>query len=106
MRIVLETWAHNDADTSYLVFGAFRKGKVHCSCAMCAAKTNGKLNKSRGRVYNPPVLTGPDDPKRFAAYRGCRLSTTNERYGKKHYPIPDKKRIDEMRGQIKEYIGA
>ena len=32
--------------------GYFRKGKIHCSCPLCAAKTNGKPMKSLGGSYH------------------------------------------------------
>ena len=64
----------------YKYFGQYRKGKIHCSCPMCAAKTNGKINKSRG-----PVSSN----RNFS-----RLAVTNDRYGKKHYKMSEKRKID------------
>lgn len=66
----------HDADTPN---GYFRKGKIHCSCPMCTAKTNAKINKSNG-----PVDHG----------HGNRLSVTNHRYGKKNYSVSDMRKVD------------
>lgn len=32
--------------------GMYSKGKIHCSCSMCASKTNNKHLKTRGPVTN------------------------------------------------------
>ena len=32
--------------------GYFKKGKIHCSCPLCAAKTNGKPMKHLGGTYH------------------------------------------------------
>jgi len=58
----------------------YSKGKIHCSCPMCSAKTNGSLNKSKGPTTS----------------RKCRLATTNNRYGKKHWNRSDRRRIDAL----------
>lgn len=73
--------------------GQYRKGKIHCSCPMCSAKTNAKINKSKGRV---------DGSNR----RLCRLAVTNERYGKKNYKHSDKQKIDNLSNQLDEYRSA
>lgn len=33
--------------------GMLRKGKIHCSCPMCSAKTNNKRNRCYGPAHNP-----------------------------------------------------
>lgn len=65
------------------------KGKIHCSCAMCSAKTNNSYTKSRGPV---------DEKRHF-----CRLACTNDRYGKKSWKTSDRKKIDSMNNQKEEY---
>lgn len=77
-------------DGYHAAFGYFRKGKIHCSCPMCAAKTNGKLNKSRGPV---------DGTHR----RGSRLAVTNHRHGKKNYKPSDTRKIESMAFQLKDF---
>lgn len=62
----------------YPHFGMFRKGKIHCSCPMCSAKTNSKINKSNG-----PVCKG----------RESRMAVTNKRHGRKNYKFSDLKKI-------------
>ncbi len=66
------------------------KGKIHCSCPLCAAKTNAKLNKSKGPINNTNRNL-------------CRLAVTNNRYGRKNYKISDKKKVDSMNYQFVEY---
>ena len=73
----------------YPAFGYYRKGKIHCSCPMCSAKTNSKINKSRGPV---------DSSRNF-----CRMSTTNSRYGKKNYKISELKNVMSMLNQLEDY---
>ena len=69
--------------------GHYNKGKIHCSCPMCAAKTNDrKLVKSRG----------PISPMRGL----CRLDVTHARYGRKNWTISDRRRIDSMNSQLDE----
>lgn len=68
--------------------GQYDKGKVHCSCPMCASKTSGALNKSRGPL---------DSHRSF-----CRLSTTNGRYGKKNYRPSDMRKVDALRVSLAE----
>lgn len=70
----------------HVVSGYLRKGKIHCSCPWCTAKTNNKINRSNGPV---------------CARRGNRLSCSNHRY-KKNWTPTDHRRIDEMRDQLKE----
>jgi len=36
-RICDEVW--NDGDTYFKFDGQYSKGKIHCSCSLCAAKT-------------------------------------------------------------------
>lgn len=66
-------------------FGYFRKGKIHCSCAMCSAKTNDSINKSKGPV---------DGSLRSSS--GGRMTVTHMRYGKKNWKISDKRKIDAL----------
>ena len=65
------------------------KGKIHCSCPMCKAKTNNSMNKSKGPI---------DGNRSF-----CRLACTNYRYGKKYWKISDRKKIDSMNNKKEEY---
>lgn len=62
----------------------YSKNKIHCSCPMCAAKTNTSILKSKGPVDRD----------------GCRPTGTNHRYGKKNYCISDKKQIDRLNSDI------
>lgn len=78
-------------------FGILRKGKIHCSCPLCAQKTNSRLNRSRG-----PVQMEMKDGWTHPAPRGTRLSVTNGRYGKKNCTIAEKRSCDRMRLQMKE----
>ena len=73
----------------YPSLGSFRKGKIHCSCPLCSAKTNDGINKSRG-----PVDGG----------HSSRLTGTHMRYGKKNWKISDKKKIDKLEYQFSEYF--
>ena len=70
--------------------GMFIKGKVHCSCPMCAAKTNDKLNKSRGPVSVSVIHIGKHEK---VVANGSRLSVTNHRFGKKNYKHSEAKSI-------------
>ena len=72
-------------------FGQYRKGKIHCSCPMCAGKTNAKINKSGGPVSS--------DARR----KGCRLSVTNDRCGKKHWKHSDRIKVEKMAMEIWDY---
>ncbi len=81
--------------------GMLRKGKIHCSCPMCAEKTNTRLSKSRGSVY-AEMRKGWTHP----IARGTRIPTTCSRYGKKNYTAAEKRSIDRMRFQIKEWEEA
>ena len=73
---------------AYKYFGQYRKGKIHCSCPMCSAKTNASLNKSKGRI----------DPS-----RSCRIAATNDRYGKKAWKASDRKKIDRSASQLHDF---
>lgn len=79
----------------YEHFGQFRKGKIHCSCPTCANKTNASYSKSRGSVYQPPIdeKTGRSATGR----RGCRIPSTNGRFGKKNWKFSDRRKVDGMR---------
>ena len=69
--------------------GCLSKGKIHCSCPMCAAKTNSGIYRSRGP---------------FSAVRSfCRVPMTNERFGKKHFKWSDKKSVSKMLQELEEY---
>lgn len=71
--------------------GSLRKGKIHCSCPMCAAKTNTKINKSRGPVDES------------IHHKGRRQAVTNRRYGRKNYKPSDIRKVDSMICKLKEY---
>ena len=92
---------YNDDDTSWIIFGKYRKGKIHCSCPMCAAKTNSRLNKSGGPVYNVPINPTTGHPA--TGRHGSRLAVTNGRYGKKNYTPSERKKVDGMYNQLTEY---
>ena len=73
--------------------GYYNKGKIHCSCPMCATKTNDRnLIKSRGPVSKN---------RQF-----CRLAGTHQRYGRKNWPITDRRKIDDMRAQLDDYVNG
>ena len=74
---------------SYKSLHELVKGKIHCSCPMGKAKTNNSMNKSKGPI---------DENRSF-----CRLACTNYRYGKKYWKKSDRKKIDSMNYQFKEY---
>jgi len=75
----------------YPSLGYYRKGKIHCSCPMCSAKTNDCINKSNGAV------DGSDR-------NGTRLSGTHKRYGKKNWKLSDKRKIDSMVNQYLQFL--
>ena len=64
-------------------FGMYRKGKIHCSCPMCSAKMNGRLNRSNGPV---------DQGHRA---HSARISCTKNRLGK-YYCFADERKIRAM----------
>ena len=68
----------------------YSKNKIHCSCPSCKAKTNTKMNKSKGPV------------SRFGAKMG-RIPCTNDRYGKKNYKISDRIKIDRLNSSLEDY---
>lgn len=74
----------------HAVLGHYLKGKIHCSCPMCAAKTNARLNKSMGPVSS-------------SKRHGARLAVTNRRYGRKNYKPSDMRKVDSMECQLQEY---
>ena len=78
-------------------FGMLRKGKIHCSCPMCAEKSNDRLSKSKG-----PVSSVFFEGMKSACIRGSRIPTTNRRYGKKNYTVSECRSIDSMRQQLRE----
>ena len=69
----------------------YDKNKVHCSCPMCKDKTNTSKDKSHG----------PTDQSRPYS---TKIPTTNDRYGKKNYKISDRKKIDDMREQERDFL--
>lgn len=75
----------------YPSLGYYRKGKIHCSCPMCSAKTNDCINKSNGAVDG-------------SGRNGTRLTGTHMRYGKKNWKISDRKKIDRYNQQLSDYI--
>ena len=101
IRIIHETWGMNQKDLDeWLVEGVYRKGNVHCSCPMCAQKTNAKISKSRGAVYEQPK--DPVTGHSLTGCRGNRLPTTNGRYGKKNYIASDRRKVDRMVSEERE----
>lgn len=68
----------------------YSKNKIHCSCSLCSAKTNNKLNKSRGPVSKYSTRMG-------------RIPCTNKRYGKKNYKFSDKKKIQRLNSLLNDY---
>lgn len=85
---------------SYPEFGYYRKGKIHCGCPRCAAKTNSALNRSQG----PVDQLRADDGRKHA--HSCRLSCTNKRYGKKAYKPSDRKKVDRLTYGEEEFAKA
>lgn len=85
----------------YCSLNVLNKGKIHCSCPMCAAKTNGKLQKSRGPVSNR-LINNSLGEKKLCVY-GHRISGTHKRYGRKNYCVADRKKVDRMLYQLQEY---
>lgn len=81
--------------------GMYIKGKIHCSCPMCAAKTNGTINKSKGPV---DVQTRRYGDKEYTHIVGDRIPCTNHRLGKKNWKMSDAKKIESMKSQEREYI--
>ena len=75
----------------YDSFGKYKKGKIHCSCALCAAKTNDRLFKSRGPVSE------------VRRTHSGRYATTTERFGK-NYSGRDKRIIIRMDQDMEEYV--
>ena len=86
----------------YPHFGQYRKGKIHCSCPMCASKTNASRMKSRGAVYQPPI----DEETGFArtGRRGSRLPSTNGRFGKKNWKTSDRRKVERMMSMEDEFL--
>lgn len=74
---------------TYPSLHALSKLKIHCSCPLCSGKTNTKKQKAKGYPSYP--------------FRNNLIATTNNRYGKKNYKISDRKKINSMNLQIKEY---
>ena len=80
----------------YDVEGKYDKGKVHCSCPMCTAKTGGRTNQSRGAVYQGPYL---------GAGHGTRLCGTKHRRDC-NYKASDLRKVNGMDAQYAEFINA
>ena len=76
----------------YPSFGYYRKGKIHCSCPMCTAKTNAAINRSNGPVSET-----------ISGRHGSRLSVTNRRFGKKNWSYADTKKVIAMVQELKEF---
>lgn len=69
--------------------GQYNKGKIHCSCPICSAKTNDKnLVKSRGPIHSS---------------HSSRLATTHNRRGRKNWTVSDMRRLDELQDKLEEY---
>ena len=80
-------------DGWYAHFGQYRKGKIHCSCPLCSAKTNTKINRSCGPVYEGDRCVS-------------RIPGTNHRYGKKNYKFSELRKLDGMFDQVSEYAAG
>ena len=52
-RIVKEIYSNFDG--WYDNLHQYSKNKIHCSCPMCASKTNRKRRNWYGRAYDPPI---------------------------------------------------
>lgn len=69
----------------------YSKNKIHCSCPMCASKTNDKVNKSKGPVADrKPGFCG-------------RVPMTDKRLGK-NWKVSDRRKIDSLNNRLKEYL--
>ena len=68
----------------------YSKNKIHCSCPLCTAKTNTKINKSKGPVSAYSTKCG-------------RIPTTNNRMGKKNYSISDLRKIQKLNSSLEDY---
>ena len=80
--------------------GDYRKGKIHCSCPICKAKTNGSSLKSHG-----PVDQAREEGTRRHPH-GTRIMCTNGRYGRKHYKPADMRKVDRLIYREDEYSQA
>ena len=58
----------------YRVPGRYAKGKIHCSCPMCSAKTRNKGHRRKCKNYAPAI----------------------------NYKISDARRLDEMKYELEE----
>lgn len=84
----------------------YSKNKIHCSCPMCAAKTNTRVYKSKGPIGFQFVASWKDEDgkiKTYAPTRESRQSLTCMRRGKKHYKPSDIRRVDELLQQEQEF---
>ena len=53
----------------------YSKNKIHCSCPICSAKTRNKGKRRKNKIYSPSI----------------------------NYKISDKRKVDSMINNIKEY---
>lgn len=67
-------WSHKIPFEWYTVYGRYSKGKIHCSCPMCSAKTRNKGRRRKCKNYAPAI----------------------------NYKISDVRRLDEMRYELEE----
>lgn len=88
----------------YPHFGQYRKGKIHCSCPMCASKTNASLSKSRGPTYQTPLDENTGFPR--TGRRGSRIPSTNGRFGKKNWKPSDRKKVERMLNMEDEFLSS
>ena len=58
----------------YTVYGRYSKGKIHCSCPMCSAKTRNKGHRRKCKNYAPAI----------------------------NYKISEVRRLDEMKYELEE----
>lgn len=115
-KITEEVYNMNDFNY-YNNLHQYSKNKIHCSCGLCASKTNkkhcqgigyGRNNSMPTWKINPitikdendniiRVINGvPNDRKTYAA------GSTNNRNGK-NWSVKDKKKVIDMNEQILEY---
>ena len=49
-------WTYHESDWEYYNnLHQYSKNKIHCSCPMCASKTNRKRRNWYGAAYDPPI---------------------------------------------------
>ena len=67
-------WSHKIPFEMYERKGYYSKGKIHCSCPMCSAKTRNKGRRRKTKPYAPAI----------------------------NYKISDARRLDEMKYELEE----